>query len=903
MRVLGRVRVETGDAEIPIGRRQARELLALLVAHRGAALPTAKVIDALWDRDVPSSAVTIVHGHIGRLRGALGVDAVIHDGDGYRLALPARRVDLWSVDDAVRRGDHRVARTLWDEPVFGMFGDRPWARDALARLEHLGGMADERAFTAGTSRRSPVGRLVGRRQELAAVRAAITRGRLATIVGLGGVGKTRLALEVAASEPLAMHADLAGSVGPVATRVAGDLGLVATGEPDWDRRTVASVIGRREVLLILDGCEQDLTGAASVASELLAACPALRILATSRASLGAVDEQVVPLLPFDVPGDPAGETVTMLVDRMAMLGAHTTRRDRRRLAGLAATTSGVPLAVELIAADAVFDTSGPSVAPDPAMTDPDRGGSPPGRPRPARAVESAVDQVLGRLTPDAARAVRRLTRLPHGFTPALLTGVTAPGVSAPGILYELRASGLVSGSTVGGPVRLRLPDPVRAVAQRTHDPDALDDVRRGMTGTMDAVRPDLGAPIDTTAFAAAVDELANVDAVLDQLTAADDPVGALELATSAAETWAEAGHWSRGGARLDDLLARVHPEASPRRPGDVPGARNDGVPVAPLLWASAVRARIATVATYAAMHADRDRLGVAADIARDHDAGPLEAHLVFRLAVGAGYGGDLATARDGLERLRTIAEAHDNDYARALADQVGALDRLVSGRPDEAAVALEGVADRLDALAAPSDAARTLRVAGLAWRTAGRPDAALADLEAAEARARHSGARGTLATIRAEIVELRRERGDLDPQKLRDARTSVLAVGNLRAAGLLGRLIGNAERDPVMLAGATLELLQSDRIWASVALADLTGLLAVNHPLVREAPRLVAGLRRQWGSPLGVDEAARVDAFGPVSPGDGPDWSEMVEGDLRGWLRGIGGGGHAPGRDPDAQPV
>src|SRR5699024_1037818 len=115
-----------------------------------------------------------------------------------------------------------------------------------------------------------------------------------------------------------------------------------------------------------------------------------------------------------------------------------------------------------------------------------------------------------------------------------------------------------------------------------------------------------------------------------------------------------------------------------------------------------------------------------------------------------------------------------------------------------AAVALEGVADRLDALAAPSDAARTLRVAGLAWRTAGRPDAALADLEAAEARARHSGARGTLATIRAEIVELRRERGDLDPQKLRDARTSVLAVGNLRAAGLLGRLIGNAERDPVM---------------------------------------------------------------------------------------------------------
>ncbi len=838
-------------------------------------LRTADIVEALWDGEAPATAPTIVHAHVRRLRDALGEGVVVHDGEGYRLDLPADAVDLWVVDDAARSGDHRRVRSLWNEPVFGPFRERPWARVALAGMGHLAGVAAEAGPPSGRSprRSAPVGRLVGRRGDLVAVTRALTRSRLVSIVGLGGVGKSRLALEVAVTFPDATHVDLGASVGPVATRIAGDLGLVATGEPEWDQRTVASTIGRREALLVLDGCEHASDDVALIVGGLLAACPRLRVLATSRVALGHPGEAVVPLLPFPDPGSPDGDAVELLTDRLVALGVEVHARDRRRLSTVCARTAGVPLAIELAAVETIFGSdAGPGAVPEGAVDPP---------PAPARVVHDAVRQALTRLTPATSRAVQRLVHLPHGVTPGVLARLVGPDESAPAVLHELRATGLVTAMTVGGSGRLGPPDAVRTVLSERPDRRALRDVTAALCAIGVAVRADLAGPIDPVALGVAVAELANVDAVLAEV--GDDRVSALILATATAETWGEAGHWTRGGVVLAGLLGEVRPDDPSL---SVPGTDDPRVVVDPLVWAAAVRARATATATYVSVHDDRVALTHAIDIAAREDASALEAHLVFRHVLGIGYGGDLARARRGLERLRVLGGLLESDLVAAMADHVEALGMLVTGEHERAADALRRVADRLVAQGAGSDAARSLRVAGLAGRAAGLDDATLADLRAAEALAVEAGAAGTLATIRGDIVEVHRARGRLERHVVVEALDSVLAVGNLRAAGLLGMQLGAIDLDVAVVANAALDLLAADRVWASLAIAELVDLLPARHPLTRAAPRFLAELRSQWGSPLDPAARERVDTLAGDLRGD-PQRSDAVLAELVGMLGAI----------------
>lgn len=878
VRVLGRVTIDRAGSEVMVDRRQAREVLALLVAHRNTSLGTSDICDALWDSPAPTSAPTIVHGHIRRLRDALGEDSVIHDGDGYRLVLPADAVDLWELDDAVGAGDLDRARALWDEPIFGRFAQRPWARDALSRLGHLGGPSAESLPGRVIPAALPTAHLVGRHQELGAVTTALTRSRLVSIVGLAGVGKTRLALEVVAATPEAVHVDLGAAVGPVAARIAGGLGLNATGEVAWDRRMVTSTLARRQVLVVLDGCQGDLADVAAEVAEILAGCRGVRILATSRVALGVAGEMVVPLLPFENPQDPKGDSVALLTARMATLGIEVRGGDRPRLAAVCAGAAGVPLAIELAATDAIFDQAraagarSDEAAPDAALS-------------PGAAVDGAVGQAIDALTPATKRTLVRLGHLCHGFTPAMLAAVTDSDVSAPGVLHELHASGLLAHRRTAPAIRLGLAEPVRQRITSTPDLEALSDAATALETFTDAVRPLPAGPVDAEALADAVDELVNVDGVLDELECLGELPRALTLAASAAETWGESGNWTRGGARLAGLLASVRPDGVDV--SELDADRTGSVVVPALTWADAVRAHVTAGATYAVMHADRDRLACAARIAAECDDGPLEAHLVFRIAVAAGYRGDLDGTAAAVERLRVIAQGLDNDYARALADQIEALARLASGAHVEAADRLIDVARHLITLDAPADAARSLRFAGLAYANAGSLQAALAQLLEADGLARASGARGTLATIRSEIVEIRHRAGALNRAEIIDARDTVIAVGNLRAGGLLARRLGLIERDPAALAEATLDLLEADRVWAALTLTELVDLLPARHALRRRAPIWVAALRTQWGGPLGAAESGQVERLVGSQPAGRVDWSDQDESELREMLRRI----------------
>ncbi|MDQ4490085.1 LuxR C-terminal-related transcriptional regulator [Sinomonas sp. ASV486] len=206
---------------------------------------------------------------------------------------------------------------------------------------------------------------VGRRRELAEMRELMSRSRLLTLVGPGGVGKTRLAVELVARsgesfrdgtwlvELAALEdGDLVGSQVAAALRL-----------PDQSNRSaldrLADYLRERELLIVVDNCEHLLDAVAPLASELLEVAPGLRILATSREPLGIPGEQVysVPPLPAPAESQPGAdplegfESVRLLVDRARSVDPtfEITDANRHAVAQLCQRLDGMPLAIELAA--------------------------------------------------------------------------------------------------------------------------------------------------------------------------------------------------------------------------------------------------------------------------------------------------------------------------------------------------------------------------------------------------------------------------------------------------------------------------------------------------------------------------------------------------------------------------
>ena len=145
---------------------------------------------------------------------------------------------------------------------------------------------------------------VGRRHEVAEVRRLLAESRLVTLTGVGGVGKTRLALRAAAELRRAfrdgvwlVQLDQLRDPALVAEAVAGVLGLQERGG-DTPEAALADYLADRQLLLVLDNCEHLVDAAAKLTDLLLRAAEGLRVLATSRESLNIAGETVLPVPPL-----------------------------------------------------------------------------------------------------------------------------------------------------------------------------------------------------------------------------------------------------------------------------------------------------------------------------------------------------------------------------------------------------------------------------------------------------------------------------------------------------------------------------------------------------------------------------------------------------------------------------
>lgn len=294
---------------------------------------------------------------------------------------------------------------------------------------------------------------VGRRDELAELKKTLATARLTSLVGPGGVGKTRLAIRLAAEVGrgfrdgvwLVELAELReAELIPKAVMSALDVQDQATSDSS---HLLLSYLREKELLLVIDNCEHLIRPCASLVTGVLAAAPRVKVLTTSREPLSAAGEYVHPVPPLEIPeADPAtlnrvlhNEAVQLFVERATAASGtfEVTEANKTPVAELCRRLDGLPLALELAAVrtralsvDQILDHLGDRFR---LLT----GGSPAALPR-HQTLRAAIDWSYELLSSGEQAVMRRLSVFAGGFTLEAAQSICAPrGMAAPDLLDVL----------------------------------------------------------------------------------------------------------------------------------------------------------------------------------------------------------------------------------------------------------------------------------------------------------------------------------------------------------------------------------------------------------------------------------------------------------------------------------
>lgn len=314
----GTCRVRFATRELLVNGKPAKvgsrafDLLQTLIAHRERVVSKKELLAAVW----PDTVVEVnnLQVQVSTLRRLLGAGAIATvPGHGYRLAAAG----------------------------------------------HNGGGAPHAAAIAAAAIGHELAPLIGRETELQALRACLQAHRLSTVVGPGGIGKTRLA-QAAAQAELARFADdvcwielaPATQADEVLGAAARALGLTLAQRADAE--ALASRCADRQALLVLDNCEHQIDAAAELVTALLRSAPQLTVLATSQQPLRLPDEHLFRLGPLAVPrdGSDGANAVSLFAARAQAVSPsfELTDANRREVAEICLHLDGNPLAIGLAAA-------------------------------------------------------------------------------------------------------------------------------------------------------------------------------------------------------------------------------------------------------------------------------------------------------------------------------------------------------------------------------------------------------------------------------------------------------------------------------------------------------------------------------------------------------------------------
>ena len=700
---------------------------------------------------------------------------------------------------------YRRARTALDEQLGIEPGEELQALERAILQQDVPAPA---AADANAPLPAPVSSFVGREAELAALGPRLRTERLLTLTGVGGVGKTRLALELArrgAPEfEAAAFVDLSPLADPalVAAEIAAALGVREHGERSLGERLAAHVRSL-DLLLVLDNCEHVREAAASIVERLLLAGPRVRVLATSRAPLGLQGESEVPVQPLPV----GSEAVTLLLARAR--SARPTLADddatRATAARICEDLEGLPLAIELAAARA-RSLSLDDIAE--RLEDRFRFLVSWRRLSTARhrTLREAMDWSHELLGPEEQALLAALSVFAGGFGLAAVVDVGAGGDEDAALrrLEALVEASLVIAADGPGETRYRLLETVRQYAgQRLDAAGAGPAVRAGHAAwcleLAEAAAPELIGERQNAWFSRLEAEQDNLRAAAAFLVESEGWETHLRLGIALTRFWYVRGHLAEGRAHLERSLESGQVED--------PALRRRALTAAASLALLQGEHRAATSFAEAGL-----------DAARATGEQRLVANALSNLGAIVLAGGDTERAGPLLDEAVAVARQAGDQRILALAVNNRGDYALTRGDFETARPLFEESLELLRARGDTANVARALFNLGASELELGRRDVAGAHFREGLALARDAGDREDLAWILEGLAALaaadgRGERGAL---LLGAADAQLTAMGadhkpyerslRDRTAQAVGRLLGEAPMSDAISRGASLAL-------------------------------------------------------------------------------------------------